>query len=503
MDSHTFQPLRRGHSRMNTIHCLLALATVLAASGCRREGSTETRVSSATEAAHVAKSNESEQSTGTAPTLDFRNQFVAAASAIRPAVVSINSTEKVEPRGGASPFEGTPFEFFFRGIPRGNVPQIRRGVGSGTIIDAEGHILTNNHVIAGADEVKVVFADNHEVVAKVVGADAKTDIAVVKVDPGAAKLQAAVLGDSDKLQVGEWVLACGSPFGLKQTVSAGIVSAVGRGNVGIAEYEDFIQTDAAINPGNSGGPLVDLQGRIVGVNTAIASGSGGNVGVGFAIPIKMAAQVMRQLLDHGKVVRGYVGLYIADVTDKLAQSFAYKGAGGALVQDVTAGAPGDQAGLKPGDIIVAIGGQPVLNAAEFRNAIAASAPGTEVELKIWRDREEMTKQVKLGQLPASEAVATGGPGKPAEPRWGLQLSDIPSQLKDRAQQGALVTQVQPESPADDAGLHPGDIVIDVQGNAVASASQAQRLLQSAKSPVRIRVLREGHGLFLVLQAKQG
>jgi serine protease Do len=487
---------------MKLLHSLLVLSTAISACACRADGAAATGVSSATEAAHVAKTHESSESTGTAPNVQFRHQVIAAASAIRPAVVSINSSETVEPRGDMSPFEGTPFEHFFRGMPHGNRPLIRRGVGSGTIIDSAGHILTNNHVIADADQVKVVFADNHEVVAKVVGSDPKTDVAVVKVEPGDMKLQAAVLGNSEALQVGEWVLACGSPFGLKQTVSAGIVSAVGRDSVGITEYEDFIQTDAAINPGNSGGPLVDLEGRVIGVNTAIASGNGGSVGVGFAIPIKVAAQVMRQLLEHGKVVRGYIGLYIADVTDKLASSFEYKGAGGALVQDVSPDGPGAQAGLEPGDIVISSAGEPVRNAAALRNEIAASAPGTEIELKLWRDGKEITKKVKLGELPASGQAAGGAAGKRAEPRWGLQLSDVPITMKDKADRGALVTAVQPGSPADDADMRQGDVIVDVQGDQVATASQAQKLLQSAKSPVRIRVLRDGRGLFLVLTTKQ-
>jgi S1-C subfamily serine protease len=214
----------------------------------------------------------------------------------------------------------------------------------------------------------------------------------------------------------------------------------------------------------------------------------------------MAAQVMRQLLDHGKVVRGYVGLYIADVTDTLADSFEYKGAGGALVQDVTAGGPGAQAGLEPGDIIMTSAGEAVTNAAELRNSIAASAPGTEVELKIWRDGHEITKRVTLGELPPSKQAAAGQTGQRthSEPRWGLQLSDLPPNLKHESDKGALVTLVQPDSPAADAGVRAGDVIVDVQGDEVGSAEQARKLRQSATSPVRLRVLRDGHGFFLVL-----
>ena len=396
--------------------CALGIALALGAvSGCRHESTAPGPADASTPKATEPVSRSSE-STGTAAQLDFRHQFVAAAKAIAPAVVSITSTA-VQNARKASPFEGTPFEFFFHGVPQNQGPSLRRGVGSGTIIDTQGHILTNNHVIEGADRVRVLTADNHEFDAKVVGADPKTDVAVVQISPGDTKLQAAVIGDSDALEVGDWVLACGSPFGLRQTVSAGIVSALGRGNVGISEYEDFIQTDAAINPGNSGGPLLDLDGRIVGVNTAIASSGGGNVGVGFAIPIKMASQIMKQLLEHGKVVRGYVGLYIGDVTDRLAESFGYHGAGGALVQDVTPGGPGAHAGIKPGDIISELDGKPVTNSAHFRNSVAALSPGTKVELKLWRDKKETTVKVELGELPASGKPGAPGSSSSGEIRW--------------------------------------------------------------------------------------
>jgi serine protease Do len=456
-------------------------------------------------AGHPPVVAETEERTGTAPPTDFRRQFVAAAKAIRPAVVSINSTATTESRGEMSPFHGTPFERFFQGPPGREGPSVRRGVGSGTIIDTEGHILTNNHVIANADRVRVVLADDREFDAKVIGTDAKTDVAVVKIEPGDTKLKAAVLGDSSKLEVGEWVVACGSPFGLKQTISVGVVSAVGRGDVGISEYEDFIQTDAAINPGNSGGPLVDVAGRVIGINTAIASGGGGNVGVGFAIPIEMASQVMRQLLEHGKVVRGYVGLYIGDVTEELAGAFDYSGSDGVLVQDVSDDGPAARAGVEAGDIIMERDGKPVANAAEFRNAIAATAPDTEVELKLWRGGKALTKRMKLGRLSDSgEVQVAGGAQQPA--RWGVQLSDVPAELKSQLpsneQQGALITRVEGGSPADDSGLRAGDVLVAVGNDAVRSAADAKRLLTDAKSPVRVRILREGRGLFLVLTARR-
>jgi serine protease Do len=442
------------------------------------------------------------ETTNAAPAVDFRHQFVAAAKAIRPAVVSINSTATLEGRPDLAPFEGTPFEFFFRGIPHQG-PRLRRGVGSGIVVDNQGHILTNNHVIADADTVEVVLSDNRELKAKVIGTDPKTDLAVIKVDPSAieGKLRAAQLGDSDALQVGEWVLGCGSPFGLRQTVSAGIVSAVGRGNVGIAEYEDFIQTDAAINPGNSGGPLVDLSGRVVGVNTAIASASGGNAGVGFAIPINMAAQIMRQLLETGKVVRAYIGLLIADVTEDLAESFEYPKAGGVLVQDVTKEGPGARAGLEPGDIIIERDGEPVVNSADFRNGIAASAPNTKTALKIWRRGKEISKEVTLGEMPQS-AQSGADEDEDPEVRWGLRLSDIPAEVRRRtAQAGALVNLVEPLSAAAEAGVQPGDILVEVGGEEVGSAADAARLLREAKSPVRIRIVRDGQGLYLMMSAR--
>jgi serine protease Do len=441
-----------------------------------------------------------EDTTATAPAVDFRRQFVVAAQVIRPAVVSINSSAKLQAGAGGSPFEGTPFEHFFE-RPFQGAPQLRRGVGSGTILDTAGHILTNHHVIADAIEVTVVLANDRKLEAKVIGSDPKTDIAVIKIDPGDAELQAAKLGDSETLEVGDWVIACGSPFGLTQTVSAGIVSALGRGHVGITEYEDFIQTDAAINPGNSGGPLVDLSGRVVGINTAIASASGGNAGVGFAIPIELAAQVKQQLIEHGKVVRGYVGVLISDVREGMAESFGFERAGGALVQDVEPDGPGAKAGLKPGDIIFERDGKGVVDSSDFRNGVAASKPGTTMELQVWREKKAIRVTVKLGEMPGSGG--TTSTGKPADhARWGLALSDLPSEPRRKGgqQKGALIGRVAPGSPADDAGVQVGDVLVSVGGAEVEDAAAALPLLRAAKSPVRIRVVRDGRGLFLMMSA---
>lgn len=439
------------------------------------------------------------------PATDFRYQFVEAAKAIAPSLVSVKSESEVE---RPSMLEGMPFDFLFRGHPAPSQgPLLRRGIGSGVIVDESGHVLTNNHVVADADKVQVVLANGHEYAAKVVGTDAKTDLAVLMVEHAQESLPPAVLGDSETLQVGEWVVAAGSPFGLRQTVSAGIVSALGRGNVGISEYEDFIQTDAAVNPGNSGGPLVDLSGRVIGINTAIASSSGGNNGVGFAIPIAMAKNVMKQLIETGKVVRGYVGLYIGDVTRQLAESFGYKGSGGVLVQDVTPGGPGANAGIQAGDIVMQRDGKPVRNSAAFRNGIADSPPGTQIDLTLWREGKEQSVKVELGELPGSEQVAAGrGPAAPGPARWGLALVDPTpeqrEQLKLGDQRGAVVAQIKPQSPADDAGLRPGDLITRVGDSDVSSAVQAQRALIAVKSPVRLRIIRDGHGLFLILSEDQ-
>jgi serine protease Do len=470
-------------------------------------------VGSASTQGSSAKANEGPASAEPAPKLapatDFRHQFVDVAKTIRPAVVTVTSVSTVE-GGGNSPFEGSPLEFFFRGRPhQPQGKQRRQGMGSGVIVDPRGYILTNNHVVADADEIKVVLSNDHELKAELVGADPKTDVAVIKVKlderTKAEGLHAAALGDSDRLEVGEWVIAVGAPFGLTQTVSAGIVSAIGRGNVGIADYEDFVQTDAAINPGNSGGPLVNLDGRIVGVNTAIASQTGGSNGVGFAIPINMARTIMDQLIKHGEVVRGYLGVYIAGLSDDLAHSFNYTGVGGALVQDMSPDSPAAKAGLRPGDIIIERDGKPVKDVSTFRNAISETTPGTTVTLTVWREGKKLALKTKL------EALPNDGKGKHEEEKphaetggRGLGLADPTPELRQRLElgnaQGALVTGVRPDSAAARSGLQQGDLITQVGSDAVKSAADAQRLINraGANATLRLRIQREGHGLFVIL-----
>ncbi|NIP86722.1 MAG: trypsin-like serine protease, partial [Planctomycetales bacterium] len=317
-------------------------------------------------AAEAGRAQAAQQQLGVAN--DLSTAFRYTAKALRPSVVSISSVKKVEPqaaqRRAAPPnvpeefrgfFDDDLFERFFEQIPRRGF--VQRGLGSGVIISEDGYILTNNHVVRDADEVTVTLSENQDFAARTIGTDAETDLAVLKIN--ASGLVAARLGDSDAIEVGDWVLAIGSPMGLDQTVTAGIISAKGRSNVGITQFENFIQTDAAINPGNSGGPLVNLRGEVVGINTAIASRTGGNLGIGFAIPSNMALQIKDAILRDGKVERGWLGAAIQDLTPELADSFGFGSLDGVLVGDVVANGPAAKAGLASGDIVVTLNNQPM------------------------------------------------------------------------------------------------------------------------------------------------
>ena len=321
-----------------------------------------------------------------------------------PSVVNVASSRTIRRVREGMPFFDDPFfrQFFGPGMRGGPEPEQRQehGLGSGVIVSADGIVLTNNHVVDGADEIKITTADKREYAAKVLGTDAKSDVAVLKMQGNPQGLTPITFGDSSRLRLGDVVLAIGNPFGVGQTITMGIVSAKGRANVHIAAYEDFIQTDAAINPGNSGGALVDMEGHLVGINTAILSRSGGNVGIGFAIPSNMAQPIMKSLMDHGKVVRGWLGVSIQDVDQQLATAMKLKEVKGILISDVAGNGPALKAGLKSGDIVLKLNGSPVESTGTFRNAIAAAGSGTTVKLELLRDGKPLTVDAKLGELPA-------------------------------------------------------------------------------------------------------
>jgi serine protease Do len=399
---------------------------------------------------------------------NFANGFSAVIKPALPAVVNIRTSKLVKPQANQmSPFFNDPmFRQFFGDQFGGGKPHAEReqALGSGVIVTSDGIILTNNHVIDGASDIKVQLSDKREFQAKLVGADPKSDVAVLKIQ--AKDLPTLPVGDSKQLQVGDLIFAIGDPFGIGETATMGIVSATGRGQLGIEDYENFIQTDAAINPGNSGGAMIDIHGNLVGVNTAILShGSGGNEGVGFAIPMSMVKPVMDQILEHGKVVRGYLGVYIQDITPEIAKAFNYSQSGGALVGDVTPNTPGARAGLKKGDVIVKLDGQPINSANDLRLNISQMAPGTNVKLEVWRDGKTPAFNVTLGELPEkttaqnNEEQSEGG---------GLQGVEVQNLTPDIAQQinvppgthGVVVTGVDPSSPAASA-LTGGDVIQEI------------------------------------------
>jgi serine protease Do len=408
-----------------------------------------------------------------------------------PSVVTINSSRTVRRTIPGFPSPLDPW-----GMRRPRTEEYEaRGLGSGVIFDEDGIIVTNNHVVENADEIEVVLSGGDTHAAELVGTDPETDIAVLRVDLDG--LNAAELGDSDALEVGEWVLAIGSPFALSQTVTQGIVSYMGRTDLGLADYESYIQTSAAINPGNSGGALVNMSGELVGINTAIASRSGGSQGVGFAIPVNTVARVVDDLLEHGSVLRGWLGVMIQEVSPQLAGQFDAP-EGTVLVSQVMEDSPAEDAGLVRGDIIVGIEGDEVDGISRFRNSIAEMEPGTEVELEVLRDGEEMEIEVELGSRPGSKAAAArGGAGGP-DAGWRLEAPDVGRLEQLGLSGGALVAGVAPGSPADEAGLVPGDVVLEVNRDPVDSPERVGELLRPGAENLLL-VLRDGNTLYLVLQ----
>ncbi len=444
-----------------------------------------------------------------------------------PSVVFIYSTRVVKMQPYGNPFFGDPFFRHFFGDDDNDInPQSRRprthrsqSLGSGVIVASDGYILTANHVIAGAEEVKVQLADgSKELDAKIVGADPATDVAVLKVD--ADNLPAITIANSDQLEVGDLVLAIGDPFGVGQSVTMGIVSALGRGGFHINDYENFIQTDAAINPGNSGGALVDAEGRLVGINTAIITRSGTYQGVGFAVPINLARQVMERIVKYGKVTRGYLGVYIQNLTPDLAEEFHAPDENGALVGSVTPDTPAAKAGLKNGDVIVEFDGRKVKDSSQLRFMVAQTLPDTKVTLKMIRDGKEQSVTVTLATLPDNMLAAndneSGGSDTQAnnDALDGVEVTDLDSQARQDVNipariQGALVASVASGSPADDAGLKAGDVIVEINHHPVRNADQAVDLARNLKgNRILLRVWsRNENGLsgthYLVIEKDKG
>jgi serine protease Do len=398
---------------------------------------------------------------------DRDRDFAQVVAAVTPTVVNIATTKK-SVQGKASFFNDDLFDFLDEGTPK----KRQQSLGSGVIVSPDGYILTNYHVIEGADEIKVTLYDKSTYKGKVTGIDPKTDLAVVKIE--ATSLPAARWSDSDILQVGEFVLAFGNPYGLSHTVTMGIISAVGRANVGIADYEDFIQTDAAINPGNSGGPLVDARGELIGINTAIFSRSGGYQGIGFAVPSNMARSVFEQLAKEGKVIRGWIGVTIQDLSFELAESFGLKNANGALVSDILKGSPADKAGLRRGDVVISFDRKDIQNVSVLRNMVAQSRIGSDVEIKIMRNRNVRQFRVLIAELP--KEFSESGPETPEEQVKKevlggitvIQLNrDFARQLGlDIDEKGVIIVNVERGSPADDAGLKRGDVIQELDGHPI-------------------------------------
>ncbi len=394
--------------------------------------------------------------------------YEAIARAVLPAVVNISTTQVVKTNPQSMmPFFNDPFfrQFFgpdFRAVPR---EQRQHALGSGVIISPNGYIVTNNHVIDKATEITVQLGDKHQYKGKLVAADPKTDIAVVKID--ATGLPVVPWGDSKGLQVGETVMAFGNPFGLNQTVTKGIVSAVGRNDIGIESYEDFIQTDAAINPGNSGGALVNIRGELIGINTAIESSSGGFNGVGFAIPSNLARSVVDSLIHKGKVERGWVGVTIQDITPSIARQFGLKAVQGALVSDVSSNSPASQAGIQRGDVILELNGETVQNKSQLAYLVGMTQVGSIARVKVMRGEKELTLEVKIAEMPAS--LSAEGPGGQAPGGEytnvlnGLDVQDLTNSILGQLNlppgtKGVVVTSVKPGSAADEAGVQRGDVI---------------------------------------------
>jgi len=436
--------------------------------------------------------------------------FVVLAKKMKPLVVNISTTQVSEGRGAGQEF-GSPFgeddqfndfwrRFFGGPTPRG--PQRQRSLGSGFIIDSDGSILTNNHVVENASKIVVKLSDDQEYEAKVVGRDAKTDIAVIKIN-ATSSLPAANFGDSDNLEVGEWVVAIGNPFGLDSTVTSGIVSAKGR-HIGQGPYDNFIQTDASINPGNSGGPLINLRGEIVGINTAIFSRTGGNMGIGFAIPINLVKELLPQLRGKGKVTRGFLGVLIQKVTPEIADSLGLDKAQGALVANVSKDGPADKAGVKVGDVIVEFDGKEVKDSGDLPIIVARTPVAKKVRMKVVREKNEVVLGVAVGELKDEEVVASA----PEKGELGLTVQRLTPQIAEslglEKSEGVVVSAVEPGSAADEAGIRRGDVLMEIDRRPIRNLDEYRKSIAAIKKGrgVLFLVRRGESTLFLALKPQR-
>ncbi|GGC34007.1 serine protease [Siccirubricoccus deserti] len=455
---------------------------------------------------------------------DAPSSFAPLARQLLPSVVNISTTQNAQGRGGAprpdAPDQpqappGSPFEEFFRdffnrnrpgqpGSPEQQRPRRAQSLGSGFVIDASGIVVTNNHVIDGADEINVILQDNTSIRAELLGTDPRTDLAVLRIKTD-KPLTAVRFGDSDTAQVGDWVLAIGNPFGLGGTVTAGIVSARGR-DIRQGLYDDFIQTDAAINRGNSGGPLFNLQGQVVGINTAIYSPTGGSIGIGFSIPSNLARNIVAQLQEGGRVRRGWLGVNIQQVTDEIAESLGLTGGGrGALVARAQDDGPAAKGGIRNGDIILRFNGQEVREMRHLPRIVADTPVDREVPVVVWRDGKEQTLSVTIGELPSEQQQAAATPPAANRPTelsgLGLRVAPITPELRDRfslrsEQRGVVIMEVTPDSPAAERELRPGDVIVEVQQERVGTPQEVQQRLEMLRKQNRPSAL-------LLIETAQG
>jgi serine protease Do len=467
--------------------------------------------------------------------LHFEHVFENVVNQVKPAVVSITSVKTFK----HGPQRQMPEDRFHRRLPRPDEDEERdplrqfrdffgddffdrfsrprfperefkiQGLGSGIIIDSEeGYIITNNHVVDGADELKITLGDKREFDGKVVGTDPQSDIAIVKIEGN--NLPSARLGDSDTIRAGQWAIAIGNPFGLTQTVSIGVISATGRANVGVAQYEDMIQTDAAINPGNSGGPLVNIRGDIIGINTAIFTRSGGYQGIGFAIPVNMVKIIKRDLIEKGKVVRGWLGVVIQDIDPSLAKSFGVTVTEGVLVSDVQENSPAKEAGFDRGDIVIEYDGRAIRDVNHLRNAVAQTGVDKKVKVKVLRDGKEKELTVKIGEQPAELfAIGPGGvpsPGK-VQREFGLTVQDITKEIAKNLgieeESGVIVSSVQPGSPATESDIREGDIIKEVNRKKISNVKEFKNVVGDAdkEKGVLMLVKRGDFSRYVIVKSK--